>query len=351
MSKKIIIVILLILGTIFLVTFKNINFKNKKVDLSKIKIDIDIDKIDQLIYEVAYIDSKNKLKTEKSKKDILIDKRQKIVSLLNQYPNFKNYFLRITNDNEKEIIDQLIKLFNDPYQKKILVESKRIFGNLNNLKNEIIQAFKYIKFYFPNFKVPKIFIFSTGYANDIFIHKDFIVIDLSYFFGKASEFGPTMPEYLIKDYYPDKVIVKIILLLSREFNSYDINDSTLMGDMVYYGKAYLFAKHMLPTVNYQNMFNYNSQNIKFLKKNKSLIWEYFINNKLLYSKNKEIKSQFIDEAPFTNQFGKKSSSKIGRWVGLDIVKCFMKNNDLTLKELMQIKDFQYIFTKSKYTIN
>ncbi len=339
MKKKIyysiiIFIFLFILGIIFNQRFAI----NKTPDISKINIKLSLNRIDNEIIKVI-----------NSNKNIKLN----LAKILDRNPKFKRYFLGIyNNERQIKVIDELIRIFKNPYQKKIFKESKLIFGDFEILKKQIEKAFKYLKFYYPNFVIPEIIIFSTGLTNDIYIHKDLIVIDLSYFYGKNSKYTPTMPEYLLNIYTPNSIIPKMILLLSKNFNEYDFDDSSLLSDMIYYGKAYVFTKYILPKISFKDMFGYNDDQIKYLKKNKSLIWEYFINHQLIYNKSKETKSQFIDEAPFTFEFGKKSPSKIGRWIGKNIVENFMKNNKkITLKDLMNIKDSQFIFSNSKYTSN
>ena len=159
-----------------------------------------------------------------------------------------------------------------------------------------------------------------------------------------------MPEYILNTYNKDSIVPKLVLLISKMFNDYDQEDSTLLSDMIYYGKSYVFVNYIIKNLSYNKLFGYNKPQIAYLKKNKTYIWEYLINNQFLYNKVKEIKSQFVDEAPFTFEFGKESPGKIGRWFGKEIVESYLKNNKkIDLKKLMSTKDAQLIFINSKYS--
>lgn len=335
--KVILVIVIILLATIIYLKNFCFNNYNKEIDISQIKLQIDLVRIDKKLFDILDKSNQKTLKTN-------------IIKKLNDHNEFTKKFLGIYDfQKQNKIIDELIRIIKDPYQRKIIHESEEIFKDLNNLKLEITKAFKYIKYYYPDFTPPKIFIFTTGLSTDIYIDKGLIVLDLSYFFGKNSKFAPSMPEYILNTYSPQTIISKMIILLSKQFNKYNINDSTLLSEMIYYGKSYIFAKYILPKVSFKDMFGYNKTQMKYLKKNKRIIWEYFINNKFLYNKIKETKSQFIDEAPFTFEFGKESPGKIGRWFGKEIIESYIKNNKkITLKELMDNSDSQFIFTNSRY---
>ena len=84
--------------------------------------------------------------------------------------------------------------------------------------------------------------------------------------------------------------------------------------------------------------------------NESFIWKYFVENKLLYSTDTKLYTRFIANAPFSKFYidiDKESPGSVGVWLGWQIVRSYMKNNNVTLQHLLQTNS-EEIFKRSKY---
>ena len=71
---------------------------------------------------------------------------------------------------------------------------------------------------------------------------------------------------------------------------------------------------------------------------------------MLYSTDSKLDKRFIDIAPFSKFYldqDNKSPGQIGGWIGWQIVRSYMQNNDVSLRKLLQT-DAEIIFKKSKY---
>jgi uncharacterized protein YjaZ len=132
-------------------------------------------------------------------------------------------------------------------------------------------------------------------------------------------------------------------------NKTDLNDKTVMAEMIAYGKAFYFAKHMLPCVPDSVFMWYTKEEIQGARENEDLIWARLIQDKVLYSTNMIEKRNYLGERPFTSQVGEKCPGRIGQWVGWRIVKQYMQSKtETTLSELMNTADAQAIFRESHY---
>jgi hypothetical protein len=84
--------------------------------------------------------------------------------------------------------------------------------------------------------------------------------------------------------------------------------------------------------------------------NEEQVWKYFIENNLLYSTETKLNKRFLEAAPFSKFYlseDKNSPGRIGQWIGLQIIRSFMDNNDVSLSDLL-IKNEEEIFKNSKY---
>ena len=64
----------------------------------------------------------------------------------------------------------------------------------------------------------------------------------------------------------------------------------------------------------------------------------------------DLQKRFIDDAPFSKfylEIDNDSTEKIGRFIGWNIVRSFMKNNNMSLEKMLQL-DAKDIYYNSKY---
>ncbi len=247
------------------------------------------------------------------------------LEILSKHPTFTKYYLGISL-KDSLALGHVIKHLSNSYQVKVFQESTIKFKDISDTEVQLDLALKKIQKYFTNYKIPDIYIFSCGLSSDIYCDKNIIVIDLSYFFGKNSKCLPSMPEYMISRYSKRSIIPRIVNMIAIHLSRYNPNDQSLVADMVYHGRIYFFTKHILKSYSYEEIIGYAKKDIGYIKKNKSFIWNYLIKKQLLYNKIKGIKAIFIDEAPYTLDFGTNSPGKIGRWFGIEIMESFYKKN-------------------------
>jgi uncharacterized protein YjaZ len=81
------------------------------------------------------------------------------------------------------------------------------------------------------------------------------------------------------------------------------------------------------------------------------MWRYFIDNSLLYNASADAYYGFIQDGPFSKfnlEIERESPGRVGTWIGWQIVKSFMTNNDeVPLQKLLEM-DAKVVFEKSKY---
>jgi hypothetical protein len=233
----------------------------------------------------------------------------------------------------------------------------KTFPDLKKQELEINQAFKYIKYYYPKQKLPRIISFLSGFAVQTPIGNDYIGIGLDMFLGKNGErFYPALresiPAYIARRFNPENISPRLIETLIREdmFPEKD-SDRTLLSKMIYNGKVLYLMDAVMPETSDTLKIGYTQDQLDWCTEYESGIWAYFIENNLLYESDYLKIQKYIAEAPFTPGIGEKSDSapKLGIWTGWQIVKKYMdKNPELTLQQLMQEGDAQKILNESKY---
>ena len=284
-----------------------------------------------------------------------INSKDDLVELFTLQPALRDYiFRRSEYPSDSVFIDELYNRFTNPHFDTLFSETKRIFGDASTIKSQFEEAFSNIKYYYPNFTPPKIQTIISGLDTDLLVTDSLIIVSLDFFLGRGAKYRPKMYEYLLRKYDPNDIVPSCMLIygISNRFNKNQVNDHTVIADMVAYGKAFYFAKHMLPCVPDSVFIWYTPQEINGSKKNEDLIWARFIESQVLFSTNKKVKQDYLGERPTTIQVGEKCPGRIGQWVGWQIINTYTKSHpEIELPKLMALDNAQKIFKESKYKPN
>ena len=208
-----------------------------------------------------------------------------------------------------------------------------------------------IKHYFPEEKTPRV----ITLVNEVLIDKkafytnDLILISLDTYLGKNHKFYEPFSEYQKANLEPHQILPDLVTNFAYR-KIVPSQDKTLISEMIYYGKLHYLKDLLLPeTPNYQKI-GYTELQEKFCLENELQMWSYLVEEKLLYDNNIKNYQRFIEDAPFTKfylEIDRESPGRVGQWLGWQIVKSYMENNEVTLDQLLKTEPTT-IFNKSKY---
>jgi hypothetical protein len=282
-----------------------------------------------------------------------------VISTKEQLVNFFSHqtavrdllFNREAYPNDSAFINDRYDRFTNPAIDTLLTETHRVFGNGQELKNAFEEALTNLKYYYPAFPTPRVKTIITGLETDIFVNDSLVLVGIDYYLGSGAKYKPYIHEYMQQRYNKDFIIPSMMLLygIDGAFNKTSVADKTVLADMITYGKAYYFAKHMIPCVADSTLMGYTREEVEGSRKNESLIWSRLIEDEVLFSTSHQTKQKYIAERPRTLEVGEKCPGRIGQWVGWQIVKKYMETHpDITLQQLMQMQDPAKLFKESGY---
>jgi hypothetical protein len=279
--------------------------------------------------------------------------KQQLVDFFSRHSVMRDIFFNHQGyPNDSVFINELYHRFASPSFDTVLLETKKVFGDGSELKKEFTQAFTNLKFYYPEFKIPKIQTVITGMESDLFVSDTLIIVGLDYFLGNGAKYRPNMYEYMLKRYTKEFVVPSTMLLygIDSRINEVNMEDKSVLADMIAYGKAYYFAKQMLPCVPDSVFIGYTSKEIDGARENQDIIWKHLVEKEVFYSNVKNIKQKYIDERPKTIEIGDQCPGRIGVWMGWQIVNEYVKQNSQrnSLPKLMKVGNAQQIFKGSKF---
>lgn len=235
-------------------------------------------------------------------------------------------------------------------------EVDSIFPDLKTQEAALTDAFKRIKYYFPEKTLPQVYAYFSGFQAQTAIGNGYFGIGLDLFLGKNSKFYPALtaafPRYLSIRFTPENITPRVIEGLAREdmFPEKD-EENTLLSKMIYHGKILCFMDQVLPDVPDSLKIGYTSKQLSWCEEFQPQIWGYFVQENLLYETDHLRFQRYLTEAPFTPGLGdnNESAPKLAVWTGWQIVRQYLiKHPEVSLGQLMLQTDAQKILNESKY---
>ena len=281
-----------------------------------------------------------------------VTSKQKLVELLTRNPEIRdNIFRRAEYPNDSVFIDEIYTRFNNPYIDTLQAETKRVFGDLTELQNQFKEAFTNIKFYYPDFTPPKVKTLISGLDTDLLVTDTLIVVSLDFYLGAGAKYRPKMYDYLLRQFEKQNIVPSCLLIygISDRFNKTNLEDKTILADMIAYGKSYYFAKHMLPCLPDSTLIGYSAEEIDGARENQDLIWARLVEDQVFYSTSHLIKQKYLADRPKTIEVGEKCPGRIAQWVGWQMVSSYEKSHsEAGLPVIMDIANADKLFKESKY---
>lgn len=245
-----------------------------------------------------------------------------------------------------------VEKMTDSLQIELQKETKMVFEDISNEKKDIDLLFKHLKYYNSNFKLPRVITATSDvdYRNKIIVTDTIVLISIDTYLGKKHKFYDGLQDYLKANMKGEQMVVDIAEAYAKQ-RIYQPKRKSLLEEMVYHGKILYYKDIMIPFKTDAEKIGYTEAQYDWSKVNEVNIWRYFVERELLYSTNSKLPNQFINPAPFSKfyleEIDADSPGRIGRYIGWRIVKAYMKNNKVSLEELLQT-DAETIFNASNY---
>ncbi|WP_255486552.1 gliding motility lipoprotein GldB [Mucilaginibacter sp. SP1R1] len=317
--------------------------RNKKVDVSNIHVDVKIERFDHdfdamrskpMTVQATYLQQKYGV----------------------FYQDFVGHILQAGSTNDTTYFKTLRDVFRGKAYTDLKHDVDAAYPDMDAQNASLTEAFKYIKYYYPQKKLPKVYAYFSGFQAQTSIGNGYFAIGLDLFLGANSRFYPALtdafPRYLSRHFTPENITPRVVEGIAREdMFPEDDNDKSLLSKMVYNGKILYFMDQVLPDVGDTTKIGYTTEQLKWCNDFKGKIWGYFLEENLLYETDYPKIQKYLTEAPFTPGLGEKNESapKLAVWTGWQIVRGYMdKHPEVTLPQLMADKDAQKILNESKY---
>ncbi|WP_428223507.1 gliding motility lipoprotein GldB [Flavobacterium sp.] len=298
--------------------------KNDKVkaEAEEIKLAVTVDRYDQAFFE---------------------SKPQDLPKLKAQYPDFFPQGI-----DERFLMDKM----QNPMWRQLYAEVQKRYSNFDLEKENLESIFKYLQFYFPKTQVPKVVTVIQDMDPEYKViyspQKKVLIISLELYLGKEHKFYE-FPDFMKKTFEPAQMMPDVVDAIAFT-KVKPPTDRDFLSQMIYAGKKLYLKEVLLPKVSDEDKMCYTTEELKWCEENDENMWRFMVEEKLLYDTNPMLVTKLIAPGPFS-KFGLESDNqtppRVATWIGWQIVKAYMDNNEVSVAELMT-KDAKEIFQKSKY---
>ncbi|MDL1913626.1 MAG: gliding motility protein GldB [Bergeyella sp.] len=229
--------------------------------------------------------------------------------------------------------------------------------NLEKLSTDLSDLFSRVRYYFPKFTPPKVFLYSSalqGLLDPVFYKSDknYLFIDISAFMGEKSKYYEGIERYIKKNLNVENLLPKTALIFAENIVPPTREHQKFIDHILYQGKLMILKDAFLPKIPDSVKIGYTPKQYEWAVANEPNIWDFFIENDLLFSDDSRLEERFIMPGPFSKfytEIDNESSPQLGVFIGWQISKNFLeKYPEVSLQDFLRMSAKE-IFQKSKYS--
>lgn len=335
------------------VAFFACNRRSKAPDVSAINVDLETKRFEQDFFAM-----------DTTNIGVSIQK------IMQKYPGFSGDFIynilgldldSLLNGAQEE--QAAIKQFINDYM-PIKDTAELIYKDFSKYSDEIKKGLQYVKYYFPDYPLPRAVITFLGPLNANFqtsfglqgdvLTPDGLGIGLQLHLGgdfsfyKSAAGQSLYPAFISNNFDADHIVINSMRNIADDLFEDKSPGKPLIEQMVEKGKFLFLISRFLPFTDEYKLIGYTKTQMAAAKENEGVIWSFFLNNDLLNTQEQDIIKNYVGESPKTPEFGDNAPGNLGTFAGWQIIKKYMdKYPETSLAELMMMAP-RDIYTKSKY---
>lgn len=291
---------------------------------------------------------------------------QGVQALQSKYPAFtRDYLVNILGipmeAPEADRHNAIAQFLRD--YRPVKAEAEKAIPDMTATEKAIKEGLQHVKYYFPNYKLPAQLITfigpmdafaqgATGGGGDI-ITTEALGVGLQLHLGRnsalyTSDMGQQLyPTYVSRRFEPNTIPVNAMKNIVDDIVP-PSNDQSLLGIMVDKGKRMYLLDLFLPETADSLKLGYTAEQTKGAMENEGLIWNFFVENNLIYETDALKLKSYVGDGPKTMELGDGSPGYIALFTGRQIVKAYMEKYPDTKPQDLLAMDAKKILTGSAY---
>lgn len=275
--------------------------------------------------------------------------------MLTKYGEFFHIYnegiLHIGNMNNSNYETQTKGFLSDSIYLMVYDTVALYFSSLETEEVQLTKAFQNYNLIFPKRIIPELITHISGFNEAIVVSDSVLSVSLENYLGEGHIFYQNLGVHNYQR--PHKNRENMVIDAMRGWISSDFpmtsTQNNLLGQIIHEGKLLYIMQTIMPNTPEHDIIGLSPDQYQWCKQNEGQLWTFMISQKHLFSNLPLIIAKYINDAPFFNFMGKGSSPLVGKYIGWEIVKEYMKsNNDITIDQLLKNTNSQDVLQKSNY---
>jgi hypothetical protein len=195
----------------------------------------------------------------------------------------------------------------------VKADVEKEFSDFEKTEEELITAFKYFHYHFPDKELPTIFTTISGFNQSVFTAEGIIGISLDKYLGRDYPFYKKLsnvPLYKIKNMHREKLPSDVAYAWGLTGFDDIENTTTVLDNIVHQGKLMYFVDALLPEMHDTLKIGYTAEQLQWAENNEAQMWNYLVENKILYSNKRMDILRYINDGPYTSGFPIESPARL-----------------------------------------
>ena len=230
-------------------------------------------------------------------------------------------------------------------------EVKKQYSDIGGIEKELTYGFSALHWLFPEWEIPTIYLFVSGFNASIVSCDDVIGVGVDMYLGSD------YPYYNQVVYNYQKTTMSKAYLAGDMLNYYIAQhlpymskNNRLLEHMLYRGKQLYLLAQLLPVSPEWEVIGYTREQWEWCVDYETAIWNRIMDKRDLFKTDSRMMGSYLNDGPFTAEVSNESPGRLGIWVGWRIVDSYMRQNpEVTLQELMYDGAAQKILERRYYS--
>ena len=279
----------------------------------------------------------------------------KVQALRKQYGKFFDLYchrmIQLPVQSDELLAEQLQQYISDKYIREVYDESQKKYKQIDGIKHDLTEVFKHYGHYFPKKNIPDLVTYIAPFNYNVMTMDSILGIGLDMYLGEDYNYYSTLelPQYLIRSFRQEYIVRDCIKGWFQSEWNVPANANDMLSNMIYQGKLLYFSQALAPQMHDTIRLGYSAAQLQWCMDNEQKVWQFFIEQKLLYNKTPGTFMKFINDGNSTNGFPQEAPAKLGGFIGWQIVQSYMNANpNQSLEQLLLVDNAQQVLSESKY---
>lgn len=299
------------------------------------------------------------LQTERFEKDFFsldtLQLNSSLQKLYEKYPGFTQDYLFNILGSSADSATKEVTLFLRSYTGMYRASLGK-FEQFNSVEKEVVRGLQFVKYYFPQYPLPKKLITFIGPINSYgnIITPNALAVGLQLSMGRdyplylSAEGQQLYPQFISRKFEPAYIPVNCIRNIIDDMYPDKSMGKPLIEQMVEAGKRIYLLDRLLPELPDTLKTGYTEQQLKGCYESEKNIWSFFVQNDLLYNSDPNLTRDYMADGPNTAAFGDASPGNIGQFVGWRIINKWMEKHQYLPPDALMNMPAKQIFEEARY---